>query len=285
MKTFSAKPAEVRRDWYVVDATGKTLGRLSTEIARRLRGKHKPEYTPHVDTGDYIVVVNAEKIRVTGNKLKDKMYYHHTGYIGNLKSVSLEKMLDETPERVLQFSVKGMLPRGPLGRQMLSKLRVFAGPSHSHAAQQPIPLDVSAWGPVLLRWEKTMSDTFFYGTGRRKTSTARVFLMPGNGDITVNKRSLDTFFGRKTAQMIVRQPLELTQLTDRFNVNVTVKGGGTTGQAGAIRHGLTRALMAYDESLRPSLRKAGFVTRDAREVERKKVGLRKARRATQYSKR
>ncbi|MGB5258623.1 MAG: 50S ribosomal protein L13 [Woeseiaceae bacterium] len=144
MKTFSAKPAEVRRDWYVVDATGKTLGRLSTEIARRLRGKHKPEYTPHVDTGDYIVVVNAEKVRVTGNKLKDKIYHHHTGYIGNLKSVSLEKMLDETPERVLQFAVKGMLPRGPLGRQMLSKLRVFAGPTHNHTAQQPIPLDVSA---------------------------------------------------------------------------------------------------------------------------------------------
>ncbi|MGB5490319.1 MAG: 50S ribosomal protein L13 [Woeseiaceae bacterium] len=144
MKTFSAKPAEVRRDWYVVDATGKTLGRLSTEIARRLRGKHKPEYTPHVDTGDYIVVVNAEKVRVTGNKLKDKIYYHHTGYIGNLKSASLEKMLDEKPERVLQFAVKGMLPRGSLGRQMLSKLRIFAGPSHSHAAQQPIPLDVSA---------------------------------------------------------------------------------------------------------------------------------------------
>jgi large subunit ribosomal protein L13 len=144
MKTFSAKPAEVRRDWYVVDATGKTLGRLSTEIARRLRGKHKPEYTPHVDTGDYIVVVNAEKVRVTGNKLKDKMYHHHTGYIGNLKSASLQKMLDETPERVLQFAVKGMLPRGPLGRQMLKKLRVFAGPSHSHTAQQPIPLDMSA---------------------------------------------------------------------------------------------------------------------------------------------
>ena len=144
MKTFSAKPAEVRRDWYVVDATGKTLGRLSTEIARRLRGKHKPEYTPHVDTGDYIVVVNAEKVRVTGNKLKDKVYHHHTGYIGNLKSVSLDKMLAETPERVLQKAVKGMLPRGPLGRQILGKLRVFAGPSHSHAAQQPIPLDISA---------------------------------------------------------------------------------------------------------------------------------------------
>tara|TARA_R110002096_G_scaffold64920_4_gene158073 strand:- start:20 stop:415 length:396 start_codon:yes stop_codon:yes gene_type:complete len=131
-----------------------------------------------------------------------------------------------------------------------------------------------------------MSQDFFYGTGRRKTSTARVFLTPGGaGDITVNNRPLDVFFGRKTAQMIVRQPLELTQLGDKFSVNVTVKGGGTTGQAGAIRHGLTRALMQYDESLRPPLRKAGFVTRDAREVERKKVGLRKARRATQFSKR
>jgi large subunit ribosomal protein L13 len=144
MKTFSAKPAEVRRDWYVVDATNKTLGRLSTEIARRLRGKHKPEYTPHVDTGDYIVVVNAEKIRVTGNKLKDKMYHHHTGYIGNLKSTNLEKLLDEAPERALQYAVKGMLPKGPLGRKMFGKLRVFAGPEHNHAAQQPIPLDVNA---------------------------------------------------------------------------------------------------------------------------------------------
>jgi len=128
----------------VVDATGKTLGRLSTEIAHRLRGKHKPEYTPHVDTGDYIVVVNAEKVRVTGNKLKDKMYHHHTGYIGNLKSKSLEKVLDETPERVIERAVKGMLPRGPLGRQMYSKLKVFKGPEHDHTAQQPIPLEVNA---------------------------------------------------------------------------------------------------------------------------------------------
>jgi large subunit ribosomal protein L13 len=143
MKTFSAKPAEVSRDWYVVDATGQTLGRLSTEIARRLRGKHKPVYTPHVDTGDYIVVINAEKVRVTGNKLKDKMYHHHTGYIGNLKSISLEKLLDEAPERVIEHSVKGMLPKGPLGRKMLSKLRVFAGPEHEHTAQQPIPLEMN----------------------------------------------------------------------------------------------------------------------------------------------
>lgn len=144
MKTFSAKSAEVRRDWFVVDATGKTLGRLSTEIAHRLRGKHKPEYTPHIDTGDYIVVVNAEKVRVTGNKMQDKMYHHHTGYIGNLKSISLEKLLDKAPERVIESAVKGMLPKGPLGRQMFAKLKVYAGPSHSHAAQQPIPLEVNA---------------------------------------------------------------------------------------------------------------------------------------------
>ena len=144
MKTFSAKPEDVRRDWYLVDATNKTLGRLSTEIARRLRGKHKPEYTPHVDTGDYIVVVNADKIRVTGNKMKDKMYHRYTGYIGNLESMSLEKLMDEHPERVLEYAVKGMLPRNPLGRKMLSKLRVFAGPEHKHEAQQPIPLDINA---------------------------------------------------------------------------------------------------------------------------------------------
>jgi small subunit ribosomal protein S9 len=130
-----------------------------------------------------------------------------------------------------------------------------------------------------------MSEAHFYGTGRRKTSTARVFMKAGGGDITVNDRPLDKFFGRQTARMIVRQPLELMELADKFDISVTVRGGGTTGQAGAIRHGLTRALMQYDESLRPLLRKAGFVTRDAREVERKKVGLRKARRATQYSKR
>ena len=142
MTTVSAKPAEVRRDWFVVDAEGKTLGRLATEIASRLKGKHKPIFTPHVDTGDYIVVVNAEKIHVTGNKMKDKMYYHHTGYIGNLKSINLEKLLVKAPERVLETAVKGMLPRSPLGRSMMKKLKVYAGPEHQHAAQQPQPLDI-----------------------------------------------------------------------------------------------------------------------------------------------
>ncbi|HET7569057.1 MAG TPA: 50S ribosomal protein L13 [Gammaproteobacteria bacterium] len=142
MTTFSAKPAEVRRDWYVVDAAGKTLGRLSTEIARRLRGKHKPVYTPHVDTGDYIVVVNAEKVHVTGNKRADKMYYHHTGYIGHMKSISLEKLLAKAPERVIEEAVRGMLPKNPLGRAMFKKLKVYAGAEHKHAAQQPQPLEI-----------------------------------------------------------------------------------------------------------------------------------------------
>jgi large subunit ribosomal protein L13 len=142
MKTFSAKPAEVRRDWYLVDADGKTLGRLATEVARRLRGKHKPIYTPHVDTGDFIVVVNAERVRVTGRKLKDKVYHRHTGYIGNLKSEPLEKLLKRAPEQAIQLAVKGMLPRTPLGRQMLKKLKVLRGPDHPHQAQQPIALEI-----------------------------------------------------------------------------------------------------------------------------------------------
>jgi len=142
MKTFSAKPAEVRRDWYLVNAEGKTLGRLASELARRLRGKHKATYTPHVDTGDYIVVVNAEKIRVTGRKLKDKVYHRHTGYIGNLKSESLEKLLERAPEQVLKLAVKGMLPRTPLGRSMLKKLKIVRGAEHPHQAQQPIALEV-----------------------------------------------------------------------------------------------------------------------------------------------
>ena len=142
MKTFSAKAHEVRRDWYVVDAADKTLGRLASEIARRLRGKHKPEYTPHVDTGDYIVVVNADKIRVTGRKATDKMYHHHTGYIGNKKSISFEKLQAKAPGRVLELAVKGMLPKNPLGRAMYRKLKIFAGAEHQHAAQQPKVLEI-----------------------------------------------------------------------------------------------------------------------------------------------
>ena len=142
MKTYSAKPETVKRDWYVVDADGKTLGRLASEIASRLRGKHKPVYTPHVDTGDYIVVVNAEKVRVTGNKEKGKVYYRHTGFIGGIKSITFEKLIAKKPEMVIETAVKGMLPKNPLGRAMYRKLKVYAGPEHNHTAQQPKALDI-----------------------------------------------------------------------------------------------------------------------------------------------
>jgi large subunit ribosomal protein L13 len=142
MKTFSAKPAEVKRDWYVIDATGKTLGRLAAEIAKRLRGKHKPEYTPHVDTGDYIVVINAEKVHATGNKMTDKFYYHHTGYPGGIKSIQLKDQLNQHPTRVIEHAVKGMMPKNPLGRAMFRKLKVYAGTEHKHTAQQPKPLEI-----------------------------------------------------------------------------------------------------------------------------------------------
>lgn len=142
MKTYSAKPQDIRREWLLVDATDKTLGRLATEVAQRLRGKHKPIFTPHMDVGDHIVVINAEKIKVTGKKLDDKLYHHFTGYIGNLKSVSLRKTLDTHPERAIEHAVKGMLPKSSLGRSMYKKLHVYAGPEHPHAAQQPKALEL-----------------------------------------------------------------------------------------------------------------------------------------------
>lgn len=141
MKTYSAKSETVKRDWYIVDASGQTLGRLAAELAHRLRGKHKPEFTPHVDTGDYIVVINAEKVRVTGNKAKDKIYHHYTGYPGGLKSISFEKLIDKAPEMTILSAVKGMLPRGPLGRAIFKKLKVYAGDAHPHTAQQPQELN------------------------------------------------------------------------------------------------------------------------------------------------
>jgi large subunit ribosomal protein L13 len=142
MKTFSANPDTVKRDWFVVDATDKTLGRLATEIARRLRGKHKAVYTPHVDTGDYIIVINAEKVHVSGRKATDKKYFWHTGHPGGIKETTFEKLNKEAPERVIEIAVKGMLPKNPLGRAMYRKLKVFAGSNHPHAAQQPQPLEI-----------------------------------------------------------------------------------------------------------------------------------------------
>ena len=141
MKTYMANPDKIERKWYVVDAEGATLGRLASEIAKVLRGKNKPEYTPHIDTGDYVIVVNADKVKVTGKKLDQKIYYHHSDYIGGMKETTLREMMNKHPERVIEYAVKGMLPKGPLGRQMYTKLFVYAGPDHKHAAQKPETLE------------------------------------------------------------------------------------------------------------------------------------------------
>ena len=142
MKTFSAKAHEVKRDWYVIDASEKVLGRLATEIARRLRGKHKAEYTPHVDTGDFIIVTNAEKVTVTGRKFKDKVYYSHSGFPGGIKEITFDKLQTKNPARIIELAVKGMLPKNPLGREMYRKLKVYVGAEHPHAAQQPKQLEI-----------------------------------------------------------------------------------------------------------------------------------------------
>ena len=142
MKTYTATPATIKRGWYLVDATDQILGRLATEIARRLRGKHKASYTPHVDTGDYIVVINAEKIKVTGKKRTDKVYYKHSGWPGGLKTITFDKLQEKAPEKVIETAVKGMLPKGPLGRAMFRKLKVYSGAEHQHSAQQPEKLEI-----------------------------------------------------------------------------------------------------------------------------------------------
>ena len=254
------------------------LGRLASQIALRLRGKHKPIYTPHVDTGDFIVVTNVDKLRVTGNKAEDKLYHRHIGLPGrHLARRTSARCRQRFPGRALEKAVKGMLPKGPLGYAMIKKLKCYAGAAHPHSAQQPKTARHSK--------NTIMIGNYYYGTGRRKTSVARVFLKPGTGKIVVNDKPVDEFFSRETGRMVVRQPLVLTNHATTFDIMVNVIGGGESGQAGAVRHGITRALIEYDAQLKPTLSKAGLVTRDAREVERKKVGLHKARRRKQFSKR
>ena len=235
MKTYMANPDKIERKWYVVDAEGATLGRLASEIAKVLRGKNKPEYTPHIDTGDYVIVVNAEKVKVTGKKLQQKIYYNHSDYVGGMKETTLAELLAKKPEKVIELAVKGMLPKGPMGRDMIKKLHVYAG--------------------------------------------------PGTGKITINKRDIDEYLGLETLKVVVRQPLVATETADKFDVIVNVCGGGYTGQAGAIRHGIARALLEADADYRPVLKSAGYLTRDPRMKERKKPGLKAARRAPQFSKR
>ncbi len=251
------------------------LGRLASQIALRLRGKHKPIFTPHMDTGDFIVVTHVEKIRVTGNKAEDKLYHRHTGYPGGISTTNFAKMQARFPGRALRKGRQGHAAQGPARLQDAEEAQVLRrrrAPARRAATQDPGHLN-------------PMIGNYYYGTGRRKSSVARVFLKKGTGNIVVNDKPVDDFFARETGRMVVRQPLVLTDHDATFDIMVNVAGGGESGQAGAVRHGITRALIDYDAELKPTLSKAGLVTRDAREVERKKVGFHKARRRKQFSKR
>src|ERR1700731_2627094 len=239
MKTFSAKPADIDKKWLLIDANGLVLGRLASLIAMRLRGKHKPTYTPHMDFGDHIVVVHAEKVRLTGNKAANSIFYWHTGYPGGIKGRSKGAILaGKHPERVIEKAVERMVPRGPLGRRV-----------------------------------------------KRKNAVPRVWIKPGNGKIEVNGRDSPVYFARPVLRMLLNQPFVVTDRLGPFDVWCTVSGGGLSGQAGAVRHGISKALTFYEPGLRPVLKHGGFLTRDSRVVERKKYGRHKARRRPQYSKR
>ena len=251
MKTYSAKPGEITRDWYVVDAEGKTLGRLATQIADRLRGKGKPQYTPHVDTGDFVVVVNAEKIAVTGNKLDDKMYYRHSGYPGGLKERPLREQLERRPTEVLRRAVKGMLPKNRLARQQITKLKIYAGPEHPHEAQAPKPfVNVRLPGPV---------------PRHRQAQDVRRPRDPASRrrqDLDQRQDDRGVLPAARPPQVIMA-PLEMTELQGQYDLRVRVHGGGPSGQAGAVRHGIARALVEINPDFRVLLKRQGFLTRDA----------------------
>ena len=275
MKTYTAKPGEIQRDWYVVDAEGKTLGRLATQIADTLRGKQKPQYTPHVDTGDFVIVVNAEKIHVTGQKLDQKMVYRHSGFPGGLKTRTLREQLDRRPTEVIRKAVKGMLPQQQARRraadqaQGLRRPRASSRRSGSEGVEDSLMADIAQ----------------YLGTGKRKTSVARVILRPGDGKTWINGRTLEDYFPRASHRTSALGPLKTAGAEGTYDLRVRVHGGGISGQAGAVRHGIARALVEADPELRVVLKREGYLTRDARQVERKKAGLHKARKAPQFSKR
>ena len=275
MKTYTAKPGEIERQWFLVDAEGQTLGRLATRIADTLRGKGKPVYTPHVDTGDFVVVVNAEKIAVTGSKLDTKIYYRHSGYPGGLRQRTLREQLDRRPTEVLRIAVKGMLPKNKLAAAQLRKLKIYAGPEHPHAAQSPEPLEL-----VVSEIAQYLGTGQAQDVGRARDPAARATARAGS----TAARSRSTSRAQRTGRWSWRRSRSPTP-PRRTTCGIRVHGGGVSGQAGAVRHGIARALVEADPEVRIPLKRQGFLTRDARIVERKKAGLHKARKAPQFSKR
>ena len=316
-KTHSTKTAEVEKKWLLIDAKGLVVGRLASIVALRLRGKHKPSFTPHVDDGDNVIVINADKMVLTGRKRDQKVYYHYTGYIGGIKERSAKSILEgRFPERSSRRRSSACCRAGRSARSSSAtcastKVRTTRTPrSRRHRSTSPRSTPRTAG--ALKRMAETLSsladlkgtdlapeaqaeapvhvqklDKYgrAYATGKRKNAVARVWIKPGRGLATVNGRPLDQYFARPVLRMILSQPLVVVNRITQYDLTVTVSGGGLSGQAGAVRHGLAKALTYYEPDLRPTLKKEGFLTRDSRVVERKKYGHRKARASFQFSKR
>ncbi len=310
MKTFSQKPAEVVKKWVLIDAENLVLGRLATLVAKRLRGKHKPTFTPHVDDGDNVIVINAEKVRLTGNKLNDKIYYWHTGYPGGVKQRTAQADAGRPfpgarhrkggaadvagraagPPAIEEF--EGLCRRrtpacGPAARnrryrrheRQEQEERLMSG-LESLEALSPV---VEPAAPTHV--QKLDAQGRAYATGKRKNAVARVWVKPGSGRIVVNDKDFAAYFARPVLQMVLKQPISAANRDGQYDIVASVSGGGLSGQAGAVRHGISKALTFYEPELRPVLKRGGFLTRDSRVVERKKYGKAKARRSFQFSKR
>ena len=286
MGSFVPTAGSVERQWHVIDAEGQVLGRIASDAARLLQGKHKAVYTPHIDTGDHVVIVNAAKVRLTGRKEEQKLYRYHSGYEGGLREERAKDVRQKNPVRMVEEAVRGMLPKTKLGEAMWRKLKVYADAEHPHQAQKPRPRRQrhqveQARGRINV----AAAGIQYYGTGRRKTSTARVFLRPGTGGIVINRKPIEQAFPTEALRTQIKQPLAVTETADKFDVLATIAGGGIAGQAGALRLGIARALVEFNIELRQRLKKAGFLTRDARIKERKKYGQKGARKRFQFSKR
>jgi small subunit ribosomal protein S9 len=272
------------RKTFVIDVKGMVLGRVASRIAHILKGKHKPDYDTHLDHGDQVVVLNAGQIRLTGRKLIQKETFRVTGYPEGDKRMQYKDLMEKKPEMALQLAVKGMLPKNSLGKHMIKKMKVYRDAKHPHAGTDAGHVFKRAL--VHPRRVKKMStQKLIQGTGRRKNSVARVRVIPGTGKITVNGQEADKYFARETSSIIIRMPLEITGQKDKVDIIAKCHGGGISGQAGALRHGIARALVAMDPDNRTSLAKAGMMTRDPRMVERKKYGQPGARKRFQFSKR
>ena len=304
MKTYSAKPAEVEKKWVMIDANGLVVGRLASIVAMRLRGKHKPTYTPHVDDGDNVIIINADKIVLTGRKREKKVYHHHTGYIGGIKERTAKSILDgkfpaarrREGDRA-HAAARPARPRAARQSARLCRARSSArGTEPGNArrrrhepqehkervtvAETMQSLDqLSALKPAAAPEtpkyvQKLDKQGRAYATGKRKDAVARVWVKPGAGKIVINTREIEIYFARPVLRMLIQQPLAATNRNGQYDVICTVSGGGLSGQAGAVRHGLSKALMNFEPDLRGALKRGGFLTRDPRVVERKKYGKR-----------